>query len=517
MSPRRRPSLALGVLWVAAAIADDLSAFQQAGAPSALEAGWAAYQGGDLETADASFRAATAAGEAEGWLGRAEVARRRERPGEALIAFREYLSRAPEDERNRLEFARLLSWEGKYAESEGEFRRLAAEADSAELRAAARRGLADALAWSGRHREAHALYLEALADFPSDPALNAALGELESWRGRDGAAAQRLAYSLAAQQEPRVQALADSAAQRLRPEAFVQVQAFADDSDWRRNKVLLGASGRLLPERHPDARTTIAVEYATFEEASGRDLARRSLVVRHRDRITPFATLDLDAAYGEGRDDASWRGGVRADFQPADRAWIWAGIRRDDHADPVPVADFDRYNGAFTVDLLRGRILQATTLRGGVRAQNAQGAGFLAELAGGPIEDGNGRAEAYAQVHRDREYAPGRRSIPRFFYHHLGFADPSALYFSPENLDAWGVGWRWEAAEGSWTAFADGALFWQAGSVDDYGLQLAAGWEREFDAGFRLRVEANFLSTDDRSAADRYEAYALAAAVVVPF
>jgi hypothetical protein len=225
----------------------------------------------------------------------------------------------------------------------------------------------------------------------------------------------------------------------------------------------------------------------------------------------------LDLALGETRGEESWRGGIALDGELRERAWAWGSVRSDDWIDPIAGHAFDRYNGAFTVDLQRGEIVQSTTLRGGVLIEDERGAGALAELSGGPISDGNGRLEAYAQFHRSREYAPGRRSIPRVFYHHIGFADASALYWSPENLDSWGAGWRWEAREERWNAFADAAAFWQFGGVDDYGVQLGAGVEREFDAGFRLRLEANFLSSDDRGLDDRYEAYALMLTAVVPF
>lgn len=482
-----------------------------------VQAGWNAFECGDLEAADALFCAAARSGTAEGWLGQAEVARRRGSTADAIFAFREYLSRAPEDEARRLDFALLLSWEGMYVEAEFEFRRLERESEDSALRAAARRGLADALAWSGRHREAERLYRLELANDPANPALMRALGELESWHARDGSAAAWFDQSLALQQDGATRAQAQRSSDRLRSEAFVQLQAFADDADWRRNKALLGASGQLFPESRPDARSTFAVEYATFEDASGRDLARRSLIVRHRERPGTFSALEFDVAYGDVRGEQSWRGGVLAEKQLRDQVLAWASIRRDDWADPIAAHPFDRYNGAFTVNLLRSDIVQATTLRGGMRSENARGVGMLAELQGGPIEDGNGRLEAYLQTHRNREYDPGRHSIPRFFYHHLGFAESSALYYSPENLDSWGVGWRWEAKEADWNAFGDAALFWQAGGVSDYGIQLGAGVEREFDAGFLLRLEANFLSTDDRGASDRYEAYAVMASVVIPF
>lgn len=519
MSPRRRSPYALGTLLLAAAIADESAAFQEPAPPDAraLEAGWDAFRCGDLHAADASFRAAARQGQAEGWLGQAEVARLRTQAEDALIAFREYFSRVPGDERNRLEFARLLSWERKYSEAEYEFRRLAEEAQDPQIRAAARRGLADTLAWSGRHREAHRIYSAELAMTPEDAELARALGELESWRGRHGSAARHLERSLAGREDPRAAGLLAAAARELRPEAFVRAQAFADDADWKRGKVLVGGSARLFPEQRPDGRTDVALEYATFEEASGRDLARRSLIVRHRDRPSPFVGLDVDLALGETRGAESWRGGIALDGELRERIWAWGSIRSDDWIDPVAGHAFDRYNGAFTVDLQRREIVQATTLRGGMLVEDERGAGALAELSGGPISDGNGRLEAYAQFHRRREYAPGRQSIPRVFYHHIGFADASPLYWSPENLDSWGAGWRWEAREERWIAFADAAAFWQFGGVDDYGVQLGAGVEREFDAGFRLRLEANFLSSDDRGLADRYEAYALMLTAVVPF
>ena len=483
---------------------------------TALADGWRAFDCGDLETADACFRAAARAGEAEGWLGQAEVARRREQRADAIVCFREYLSRAPADQPRRLDFALLLSWEGLHEEAVYEFLRLERESDDLTLIAAARRGRADALAWSGRHREARALYLEQLAASPGDAALLRALGELESWHGRHGAAADSFARSLVAQEHQTTRALAERAHGSLRPEAFVQLQAFADDADWRRSKLLIGGSAHLFPAR-PDARTTVAAEYASFEESSGRDVSRRSLVIRQRERPDTFTTLDLDAALGDADGDRSWRGGALVERQLHDRVWAWASLRRDDWIDPIAAHPFDRYNGAFTVDLLRGGILQATTLRGGVLIEREGGAGALLEVHGGPIEDGNRRLESYAQLHWSREHAPGLRSIRRLFHHRVDFADPSATYYSPETLHAWGAGWRWEAQRDAWTAFADAALFWQAGAVADYGVQLGAGVERELESGVRLRLEANFLSTDDRGLSDRYEAYALLASVIIPF
>lgn len=483
----------------------------------ALEAGWAAFECGDLAAADAAFREAAEAGESEGWRGRAEVARRRGRGDEAVWAFREYLSREPSDLPRRLEFARLLSWEGLHEEAIVEFRTVEAGTEDPALLAAARRGRADALAWSGSHRDALSLYAAEWSRSEGDPELARAIGEVESWHGRDGAAAHWFARSLQERQDGRVRGMLEDAERRLRPEAFAQVQAFADDADWKRGKVLLGGSGRLFPETRPDARTELAVEYASFEEASGRSLGRSSLVARHRDRPSPFSAVEVDAAYGDTRGAESWRGGVALDGQLRDRVWAWGSVRRDDWIDPIASRPFDRYNGAFTVDLQRAEIVQATTLRGGLLVEDARGAGALAELSGGPISDGNGRLEAYAQLHRANDYAPGRRSIPRIYYHHLGFDDASPLYYSPENLDSWGVGWRWEAREEAWNAYADASWFWQTGTVGDWGMQLGAGVEREFAAGFRLRLEANFLSTDDRGLPDRYEAYAVALTAVVPF
>ncbi len=483
-----------------------------------VAAGWKAFECGDLALAEARFREATLASEAEGWLGLAEVARRSERPLEAIMAFREYISRVPDDEARRLDFARLLSWEGLHEESEFEFHRLADGSVDPAMRAAARRGLADSLAWSGRHQAAHALYLAELEHSPEDPGITRALGELESWHARHGSALAWFERSLAASPgDARTQELAEESRHQLRPEAFVRVQSFADDADWRRNKVLLGASGSLLPSARPDSRSSVAVEYASYQDASSRNLARRSLVLWHRERPNPFTALEFDAAYGEVRGAESLRGGVLAEHQWRDRVWTWASIRRDDWADPIAAQPFDRYNGAFTVDLLRGDIVQATTLRAGAMTQNAQGLGVIGEIQGGSIEDGNGRFEGYFQVHRNREYAPARHSIPRVYLHHLAFDEISPLYYSPESLDSWGVGWRWEAKEQAWNAYADAAVFWQTGAVDDYGVQLGVGVEREFDAGFRVRLETNFLSTDDRGLNDRYEAYALLLAVVVPF
>lgn len=485
-------------------------------ASTALADGWRAFSCGDLAEADACFRTAALAGEAEGWLGQAEVARRLQRRADAIGAFREYLSRVPADQPRRLDFALLLSWEGLHQEAEYEFLRLERESEDPALVAAARRGRADALAWSGRHREARALYQQELAAAPGDAGLLRALGELESWHGRHGAAADSFARSLEVQEHQTTRVLAERAQASLRPEAFVQLQAFADDADWRRSKVLIGGSANLFATR-PDARTTVAAEYAGFEEGSGRNLSRRSLVIRQRERPDTFTTLELDAVLGDADDDRSWRGGALAERQLDDRVWAWASIRRDDWIDPIAAHPFDRYNGAFTVDLLRGGILQATTLRGGVLIEREGGAGALLEVHGGPIEDGNRRLESYAQLHWSREYAPGLRSIRRLFHHRVDFADASATYYSPENLHSWGAGWRWEAQREAWTAFADAALFWQAGAVADYGVQLGAGIERELESGIRLRLEANFLSTDDRGLSDRYEAYALLASVIVPF
>jgi hypothetical protein len=483
---------------------------------TALADGWRAFDCGDLETADECFRAAVRAGEAEGWLGQAEVARRREQRADAIGAFREYLSRVPTDQTRRLDFALLLSWEGLHQEAEYEFLRLERESEDPSLIAAARRGRADALAWSGRHREARALYQQELAAAPDDAELLRALGELESWHGRHGAAAHSFTRSLDAQEHQTTRLLAERARASVRPEAFVQLQAFADDADWRRNKLLIGGSAHLFAAR-PDARTTVAAEYASFEESSGRDLARRSLVIRQRERPDTFTTLELDAALGDADGDRSWRGGAHAERQLHDRVLAWASIRRDDWIDPIAAHPFDRYNGAFTVDLLRGGILQATTLRGGVLLEREGGAGALLEVHGGPIEDGNRRLESYAQLHWAREHAPGLRTIRRLFHHSVDFADPSASYYSPANLHSWGAGWRWEAQREAWTAFADAALFWQTGAVSDYGVQLGAGVERELESGIRLRLEANFLSTDDRGLSDRYEAYAVLASVIVPF
>lgn len=476
-----------------------------------LEAeGWKAFEAGSLEQAEERFLAAVAEDRWQAWRGCAEVARKQGDQESSIFAFDQLLQHAPDDHAARLDLARMLSWGGKHKEAKPHFQYLLEHAQDDDVRAAARQGLADLAAWSGSHHQAYRQYQQELEQSPDSFSSLKGIGELEFWKGRHDHAA--LHFRKALLLDPENQNLLGSLQEAERnsaPLALFQIQYFQDTADWKRTKVMTGFE--LSPDalKYPDWRFFFGTEYATFQQADGRTVSRRSIVTRQTLRPTPFSTLTLELAGGEAEDESSLRGGIGLEWEMENEITGWLSWRHDDFIDPIGPFSFDRYNSAFTVNLLHGDILQADTFRGGFFTMPEEGNGFLIDVLGGPIEDGNDRLETYAQVHRRIQHKHSWEGIGRAFYHHSSFNFSSPNYFSPSSLDSWGLGWRGEWERNLWSGYTDVSGFWQAGTVGSWGYQLAAGWEREWLTNLRTGIHGNYLSTDERGMEDRYGAFAL--------
>jgi len=471
---------------------------------------WAFFEGGDLSAAKLSFEQAVEQGRWQAWRGLAEVARRQGAQTDSMQAFQHLLKHDPQDHATRLELAQMLSWNGEYQASRTHFNYLTAHADDANILATTRQGLADLDAWSGDHRKANEQYLEQLKLNPESPSALKGLGELEFWKGREDHAAIRFRQALSF--DPSNQNLLDAldlAEAEGAPQGIFQMQYFTDTADWQRMKVLTGFE--LAPDalRFPDWRFFFGTEYATFEQADGQSVERTSFVSRQTILISPFSKLTLDFEGGETEGESSIRGGIGLDWEVNSYTRAWVSWRHDDFIDPIGPKSFDRYNSAFTVDLSRGDILQAETYNAGVTGESNDGFGFVADILGGPIEDQNGRFESYLQAHRRLKHGHGWEGIGRVYYHHSDFQNSSPNYFSPTNLDSWGMGWRGEWERDLWSSYADATAFWQAGAVGSWGYQVGAGWDRDWTDRFRTGVHANYLNTDERALSSRYGAFAL--------
>lgn len=531
---------------------------ERAGAARRAEAeGWAHFQAGRLEEAEGRFRAAVAGGCPDGWAGLAEVYRRRgdlssavaaarsrleaapgdrgarlqlasilaaqpQRRAEAAALLRELAREDPDDSAVQLELALVLSWSGRNAEAEPLFRRVLAVEDDPAPRARALKGLADCLSWAGRRREAADLYTRAEAEAPPGWGPQAAaerrrgLGDLELWQGRFGSAAAR--YREALELDP---SDAESAARLREAEAWQRpallgrFEFFDDSADWRRFEALTGA--RLYPLS--DGELDLAVQRTRYEDRSGDAVARTLALARLLWRPDPFTSLEGDAGAGQssGAGDSSFLGGLAAEHAPADGARLRAALRHDDFVEPVSPFTFHPYNSAFTLGLLRGDAVQSDTVRLAGGYELRRPAGFLADAAATWVEDGNFRAEAYAQGHLRIEHAPGWRSFPRLFYHRSDFRRPSPLYFAPSNLESYGLGVRTEGARGLWRGFGDASVFYQPSDIDAFGLQLAAGLEAQLAPGRSLSAALSWLDSPERGGSTRYRAFGCFVAVAWVF
>jgi tetratricopeptide (TPR) repeat protein len=116
-----------------------------------------------------------------------------EQPGRAIPLFREALAvqdGGPDEERRaRLGLALALVWNGRYREAMEEYERLlAVDPDDME----ARKGRARVLAWTDRLEPAAREYRKVLKEDPTDREARRELARVESWRGRQQRAQREL-------------------------------------------------------------------------------------------------------------------------------------------------------------------------------------------------------------------------------------------------------------------------------------------------------------------------------------
>jgi len=471
-----------------------------------------------MDNALALFSGATEQGRWQAWRGVAEVHRKRGEQDSAREAFGRLLAGDPADDDVRLEYALLCSWSGRYDEAEAELRRLEEQAEDLELRERARRARADNAAWSGRHHEAWRSYREELQLRPDDTEALIGLAELELWKGRAGQARQHFLQAL--ERQPSSDRARDGLAEAdslLAPEFLFQLQFLHDNSGWNRFKLLTGAEFAPDATAYPGWRMFLGTEYAAFEDGSGADLERDSIVTRQILRPDPFTRVHLDFEFGDHRDETTVRGGVEAQHEYAADIYLWGGWRHDDFINAYAPMPFDRYNQALAVDLARGDVVQADTLQAGGAYDPAEGWGGLGNLMVGTIDDGNARNEAYLQGHhRTRE---GSQSVTwRGFFHWMDYREPSPLYYSPASRDGIGGGWRWERLEQAWTAFADLSAFWESATLDGLGWQAGAGWSTEWEPGAAAGLEVHYLSSDSGRTGDaRYSSWAVLVHITYDF
>ncbi|MBC8329825.1 MAG: tetratricopeptide repeat protein, partial [Planctomycetes bacterium] len=514
--------------------------------------GWKAFEDGDSIRAEDLFRRAIDHGMPEAWRGIAEVRRREGDTGGAVEAFHELVLARPTDLRaradhasalaaipdrrdeavgeyraildsdpgdrgSRLAMAEVLSWSGRHAEAEAEFRLLLSDEPDPLLRERQLLGLADCWNWSGRRSWAADLYRQ-LLDGSRGHAARRGLADLELWQGRPGAAASE--YDAVLRQDPDDFAARQGRADALaaqRPRLFLSAQSYFDNADWKRTKLLGGVGFQVAPDSAPDLRLRAGLEQAHYQNRAGEEADRTSLVTRLDWAVDPFTTVHA-ALEGSQEGDSGLRGGLGLDYRPESASSFWIGYRHDDWIDPSEPFRFDRYNGAFTPRLLTDLGRQDDSFRVGAFHQMESGWGGLVDFEGGVVQDGNSHSDSYLQLHHRFDPRPGLALLPRVFHHRKDFGLPSSLYFSPSGLESWGSGLRIEAWDGGRRreAYLDLSGFFQPSGVSSWGYQLEAGIVQRWDGG-EVGLLANHLSTDERGLGARFHSTAVQAFAALVF
>jgi tetratricopeptide (TPR) repeat protein len=175
-----------------------------------------------------------------------------------------------------LEQAERLTWDGRLAEAEALFRRVAAEGGPRE-RQRAQTGLGRALSWQGRHIAATAAYREALALDPGDAEARRGLARVLSWRGHPHEAAALMQAQR--QRDPRDREatwiLAESwdwMGRGDRALALLREQVAADPGDER--------AARKRDDLEAALRPGLRVDLRDFERSDGLAIAEQAVAGR---------------------------------------------------------------------------------------------------------------------------------------------------------------------------------------------------------------------------------------------
>ncbi len=522
------------------------------GAPAAelLAQGRAALDEGDLPLAEEHFRAAIAGGSVEGWAGIAELcrlegdlegaadalwalhgarpqdeARKRELaallcqlPGhewEAYPLTAELVQEHPRDPGLRLQFARLQSILGWHEEARANYALAARASTDPKIAREAELGLADDYNRAGQRHLADSIYRQHLGAEADLRALRG-LADLELRQGRPQAA--RALYQQVLDRDPddfvarEHIKLAEAAS---RPRLFAYGQSYSDNHDWSRTKLLAGVEFGLGGH----SRLQLGFEQADFEDAAGRELDRSSLLLGGDWRPNPFVAVHADLQAGDQGPGSPVRGGVGVRYEPTDDAQFAIGYRHDHFLDPADPFAFDRRNDATDTRLASRLGLQSETFHLRASYQPLGGLGFAGELEGGTIQDRNNRSRMGMQLEYGLPLTAGWKLTPRSFYARKHYQSVSALYFSPSNLESWGIGlelaaWSYDHQR---RVFLDLARFYQPSGVDDWGLSADAGWEQKLGDASSLVLQASWLSTPERAPAPQLRSLAVMAGLALAF
>lgn len=267
----------------------------------------------------------------------AREAARADRHDEAIRAFEQAMSAAPERRREwLLEYADQHTWSGRLKHAIALYRETAQTADRNEERRA-RVGLARALSWDGQHASALAEYQRALELDPKDGDALRGMARVQSWRGQHRDAASHMQDFLSNHPRDReaTQILAESLIWMGRPdraERVLREQVAADRDDKRAASLL----ERLRYEQRPELR----VDWRNFNQSDGLD-------------ITEFA-LSTRLYFGDGRGYIGPRYS-RALYRPARGPASEIEVQRPGLESRYRISDALNWHGNVALDLIDTR------------------------------------------------------------------------------------------------------------------------------------------------------------------
>ena len=501
-------------------------------------AGWESFEVNQLAQAEKYFQQSVEAGNPEGHRGLSEVYFRQnqldrtehhllallevnpndklakerlagilaaipDRRDDAAKLYDELLDEEPDNIGIMIEKANVLAWSGQYTEAELLFEKILLLDLSEDTRRKAEIGIANTLAWSGRHKQAVEHYHRLLTDERDAETLRG-LGDVEWWHGRAGHAAPLYREALSLQDAPvgtkQSLKLAEDA---IGPWLYIEGQYFTDSANWQRWKALTTINLWL----HESGTLAIGTEAAHYRDNTGDVAQRLSAVARYTWLFDTFAKLEADMAIGGATGgDTTITGGAGVTANVTDRIELYGSYRHEDVIDDISAFAYRPSNSASTVQLLEKDVLESDKLRGGGVWKLATDLEALMDVSYTRIEDKNNRVELFSgleyQVYEDDT---GRMKL-RTWYFRSDFSRNSSLYFSPSNLESYGIAARLESETTTTQAFLEGGIFYQPSGINDIGYLISTGFDWEVTETLNVGFRFDHLSTAERSV-NRYRSY----------